>query len=99
MTKTEYEKCRARIEDRYRQDMAALDRVQALFCDDEEQPARRSEAPTRRTSAKKLSRSEAMKASWIRRRAGKLNGDEKGLSKKAFNRFLVADPLGENGDK
>jgi hypothetical protein len=103
MTKTDYEKLRAKIDDRYQQDLAALDRLWWMFRGDERPPA--EEKPFVQSKPgepkKKLSRSEAMKASWARRRAGKLNGDAKGLRPKNFSKFLVQGPIsgGGNGDE
>lgn len=93
MTDTEYDKLRARIEDRYHQDLAALDRVRSLFNDDLAKPAVEPESIKRGGRKTKLSRSEAMKASWARRHRGKQIGDAKGISQKAFSKFLVTGPI------
>lgn len=96
MTQVEYEKLRAKIEDRYNQDLVALDHIWALFRGDEKPPEKVEAAKEAKPHArhKRLSRSAAMKASWARRRAGKANGDEKGLTQKQFSQFLGQRPSG-----
>ena len=98
MTIAEYRNLCARIEERCRADLAALDHIWYLFRSPEAPPA--DEAPAEpsqpaRRQGKKLSRSEAMKASW-RRRRGRVA--EKGLKAKDFNKFLVKGPLGAGGN-
>ena len=92
MPKVEYEVLRQKIETNYRADLAALERVRGLL---DEDPQEVSEPlAKRRGRPKKLSLSEAMKASWARRRKENDDG-EKPLSKKEFQKFLVAEPNGE----
>lgn len=98
MTITEYKTIRARIEDQYGQDLAALDRIWALIHGDEKQLVDSSEpeSPKKLGRPKKLSRSEAMKASWAKRKAEKVEATER-LPKRSFAKFLVGAPIGGNG--
>jgi hypothetical protein len=79
MKKSEYQVLLNRIEQRYQDDLAALERINALWVGEQ--------APVAATSGPD-SRSVAMKASWARRRANK-PGDEKAPSRKKLSEFLT----------